>query len=242
MDEQLISPVIDLSAALAVNLQFDHWFRHYSSSLDEKGDVDVRSSLTGGQWVNVARWQGASSTNPAQASIDLTAQAAGASDVQIRWRYYDAVFEWTWSIDNVVVAFTTPAGCDMEACAPLAGGPTPIPDGSSGTQPLLVGRLLPDGSQLELSWDAVCAPVRTKVIYGPLDQVGSYSVAGSVCDIGNPQIWDPVPGGDLWFVLVSDDNSGNESSWGQATGGERNGLTASGTCGSTVKDISGICP
>jgi len=33
-----------------------------------------------------------------------------------------------------------------------------------------------------------------------------------------------------------------ESSWGQGAFGERNGLGDSGTCGSTAKDIVGVCP
>ena len=50
------------------------------------------------------------------------------------------------------------------------------------------------------------------------------------------------PARDLWFVLIADDGLGAESSWGLATEGERNGATASGTCGSTVKDLSETCP
>ena len=53
MDEALVSPLLDLTGAITVTLEFDHWFRRYQ---EELADVDVRSSLTGGQWVNVARW------------------------------------------------------------------------------------------------------------------------------------------------------------------------------------------
>ena len=75
-----------------------------------------------------------------------------------------------------------------------------------------------------------------------LDQVATYAVTGAVCGVANPQVWDPVPAGDLWFVLVGDDGLGVESSWGEATDGERNGLSDSGTCGSVAKDITGTCP
>ena len=83
--ERLITPLIDLGTALTVTLEFDHWFRWDPDNLDEQGVLDVRSSLTGGQWVNVSTWQGASSENPDHQSIDLTAQAAGASDLDVRW-------------------------------------------------------------------------------------------------------------------------------------------------------------
>ena len=183
-----------------------------------------------------------STGNPAHESLDLTAEAAGATDVEVRWRYYDADFEWTWFVDNVRVDFTAPGGCNMTPCAGPAGPPPPIPDGSGPSQPMRADRDAPDGSRILVQWDDGCAPVSTKILWGPLDQVGGLGVSGSVCDIANPESWDPAPAGDIWFVLVSDDGSGAESSWGLATGDERNGTTASGTCGSTVKDLTGSCP
>ena len=85
-------------------------------------------------------------------------------------------------------------------------------------------------------------PYMDKVLHGALSGVSSYTVAGAVCGVTNPVIWDPVPAGSLWFLLVSDDGSGSESSWGTGAFGERNGLGASNTCGSSAKDLSGTCP
>jgi hypothetical protein len=93
-----------------------------------------------------------------------------------------------------------------------------------------------------IDWDATCGPERTKLLYGPLDQVGSYVVGGAQCAVADPMVWDPVPPGSLWFLVVSDREDGTEGSWGQATGGERNPGVASGLCDSTVKDTSGGCP
>ena len=106
---------------------------------------------------------------------------------------------------------------------------------------MLANRDALDGSRIVIDWDNQCSPVDTKILYGPLDQVSTYTVGGAECSISDPAVWDPVPAGDLWFVLVSGDGS-VESSWGQATGGERNGMASSGTCGATLKDISGTCP
>ena len=124
MDEELMTPVLDLSGATTVTLEFDHWFRQYQG---EFCDVDVRSSLTVGQWVNVVQWTGTSTLNSQHETIDLTAQAAGASDVEIRWHYYNADFEWTWFIDNVEVTFSAPAGCNMLPCAAAGAAPPPVP-------------------------------------------------------------------------------------------------------------------
>ncbi len=115
-DEALITPVIELSAAVTVTLEFDQYFFWYDAGGDEKGDVDVRSSLTGGAWVNVFRNQGASSPEPDHRTLNISAQAAGASNVQIRFRYYDADWEWYWQVDNVRVTHTQVASCYITPC------------------------------------------------------------------------------------------------------------------------------
>jgi subtilisin-like proprotein convertase family protein len=119
-DEQLITPLLNLSSATSVTLEFDQYFYWYGGGQNEIGDVDVKSSKTGGNWTNVFKNQGASSPNPDHRTIDITSQAAGASDVQIRFHYYQASYEWYWMIDNVKVTYTTPGGCNMNSCTPNA--------------------------------------------------------------------------------------------------------------------------
>jgi subtilisin-like proprotein convertase family protein len=242
MMEELISPVLDFSGDPTVTLEFDHWFEWSPGSFDEIADVDVRSSLTGGEWVNVARWTGASTPNPEHVVLDISAQAAGAADVQIRWYYHEAQDEAMWYLDNVLAQHFIPDLCVNESCAAPVSSPPPVPDGSGTTQPVLVDRLASDGSRLAVAWDNQCVPVDTKIVYGTLDQVSTHTVSGSVCSVSSPQTWDAVPAGDVWFVLVSDDGLGVESSWGESSEGERNGLADSATCGSTAKDITGSCP
>jgi predicted outer membrane repeat protein len=124
----------------------------------------------------------------------------------------------------------------------MGGAPPSVPDGSPGTSPMLASRLDALGTQIEVRWDDQCAPAGVKIVYGPLSGVSSWTITDALCAIGNPEQWDLVPAGDLWFLLVSDDGAGAESSWGQATAGERNGTIASNTCGSTEKDLSAACP
>jgi len=242
MDEELVSPVLDFVDDPIVTLEFDHWFEWSAARRDEVADVDVRSSLTGGQWVNVARFTGASTTNPQHEIVDISAQAGDAPDVQIRWRYYNGQSELYWYVDNVVVHFFEPESCLNETCAASGSSPPPIPDGSGATSPILIDRLVPDGSQISVAWDDQCAPAGARILYGSLDQVSTHAVSGAVCDIANPEVWNVVPAGDIWFVIVSDDGSGVESSWGQGSAGERNGLWDSGMCGSLTKDLTGSCP
>ena len=100
MDEQLISPLLDLSSYVGATLQFNHDFNYYSGGQAERGDVDVRSSATG-DWVTVARYEGSDADG--FVSVDITPYAAGQSDLQIRFHYYNAVYEWWWAIDDVVI-------------------------------------------------------------------------------------------------------------------------------------------
>jgi len=239
MDEQLITPPLDLTTDPIVTLEFDHWF---AAEAVEVADVDVRSSLTGGQWVNVARFTGVSTANPQHQVVDISAQAGNAPDVEIRWHYYEAQNEAYWYLDNVVVHFFAPEICLNEACAAPSAPPPPVPDGSGSGSAMLASRLTEDGTEISVEWDAQCAPASAKIVYGPLDQVSAYGISGSVCDIASPQTWSAVPAGDLWFVLVAGDGLGVESSWGLATEGERNGLVPSDTCGDTYKEITGACP
>jgi subtilisin-like proprotein convertase family protein len=242
-DEQLITPVMNLSTATSVTLEFDEYFRWYSSSQNEIGDVDVRSSLTGGSWVNVLRQQGASSLNPEHKTINITAQAAGAANVQVRFHYYQASFEWFWQLDNVKVTYTAPGGCQTNVClAPSA--PPPVPDGSFGTA-MTGSRGDPSGTSINLTWDvASCAAPNYHLLYGDLATVASYAIGGSACAIGTSgtATWSGVPAGSLWFVIAADDGAATEGSWGTGAGGERGGGSVSGQCGMASRSNAGTCP
>lgn len=99
MDERLISPVIDGSGFTGWTLRFRHDFRWLDGEMDEKGTVDVRSSVTGGVWTELARYEGADASGLVE--LDLTAYAA--SDLQVRFRYFDAEWEWWWAVDDVTL-------------------------------------------------------------------------------------------------------------------------------------------
>lgn len=111
MNEELISPVVNCTGFSSITLQFKHEFHWYSASLDEQCDVDVRSAATGGAWVNVENFQ--DSDTSGTVTLDVSAQAAGQSDVQVRFHYYNAVFEWWWAVDDVTFLGSNGFDCDV---------------------------------------------------------------------------------------------------------------------------------
>ena len=111
-DEQMITEVLGLSGATTVTLEFDQYFNFITGYGDEYGDVDVRSSNTGGSWVNVFRNYGADSPNPDNQIIDITSEAAGASDVQIRFYYYGGEWDYYWIVDNILITYEGGATTD----------------------------------------------------------------------------------------------------------------------------------
>src|SRR5206468_3585175 len=115
-DEQLITPVLNLSPAVNVTLEFDQNFDWSSGGQNEVGDVDVMSSRTGGSWTNVFRNIGNSSQNPDHRTVTISSQSAGASNVQIRFHYYSASEDHWWQVDNVVVNYTGPSTCAQHVC------------------------------------------------------------------------------------------------------------------------------
>ena len=77
-----------------VRLVYDHDFCYNE---DEIADVDVR--VDNGPWQNVQRYQ--SVDDWALVELDISHMAAGRSNVQIRWRYHNAFYDWYWAIFSV---------------------------------------------------------------------------------------------------------------------------------------------
>ena len=114
-DDELVSPAVDVTGFGSVSLQFAHDFRWYSGGPDEQADVDVRSSVTGGAWVTLVNYSGGSASGTV--SLDLTPYVA--TDLQVRFRYYNSQYDWWWAIDDV--AFL---GSNGFVCEPFGGSDT----------------------------------------------------------------------------------------------------------------------
>ena len=168
----------------------------------------------------------------------MTAYAAGNPNFQVRFNFHDAD-QW-FSVDNVTVT------ADIENVCTTVVGPVPAPSGAGSTSPLHGDRLALNGDQIGVSWDAgSCTAAGYNLLYGDLANVATNTLSGSQCAMGTSGsfTWNGVPVGDLFFLIVGTDGSGTESSWGASNPfGERNGVSSSGECSVTAKDISGSCP
>lgn len=108
-DTSLVSPVVDLTAVTAPVIRFNQDF----NQLDED-TADVDLSIDGGAtWTNVLR-QETDVRGPKLTEIPIP-QAAGKAQVQVRFHYYDASYEWWWEVDNVLIG-------SQVTCVPVDGG------------------------------------------------------------------------------------------------------------------------
>ena len=102
MDESLITPEFDGSKMSSISLQFDHNLPIFSTEI---ADIDV---WNGSSWVTVVTYtteQGDNSTPlPANETVDLSAYKNNR--MKVRFRYYNANYEYWWIIDNIVITGT----------------------------------------------------------------------------------------------------------------------------------------
>lgn len=223
MDEALITPLLDLSLAATVTLAFDHYFNRDAGEI---AAVDVRSSLTGGVWINMATWL-ADTANPVHESLDLSGVAAGAADVEIRWHYHGAQFAWYWYLDNVRVTFAAPGGCRLTPC------PTGSPPGEQ------TGVAWPDTGTM--SWDGdPAASSGCRIHRGRIGELGllagagidsclrlsTESAGGSSADLTSDL---PLAGSSYWYLVTGCNEVGE-------------GTAGTGTASFRIINSSGDCP
>ncbi|MEU5909470.1 S8 family serine peptidase [Micromonospora sp. NPDC047527] len=108
-DTSLVSPVVDLTGVTAPFIRFNQDFNQLDQ---DTADVDL--SIDGGTtWTNVLR-QETDVRGPRVTEVPIP-QAAGKAQVQVRFRYYDASYEWWWEVDNVLIG-------SQVTCVPVDGG------------------------------------------------------------------------------------------------------------------------
>jgi N-acetylneuraminic acid mutarotase len=107
-DTSLVSPVLNLSKQTSPSINFDTSYQLWPGG--QTADVDL--SLDGGQtWSNV--WEQTTNSVNGPVSIPIP-QAAGQSDVQVRFHYSNQGYGWWWALDNVFIG--------TQKCSATPGG------------------------------------------------------------------------------------------------------------------------
>ena len=102
MDESLITPEFDGSNMSSITLEFDHNLPIFST---ENADVDV---WNGTAWETVTSFttEQGDNTTPSPANVSLDLSSYKNDRMKVRFRYYDANYEYWWIIDNILITGT----------------------------------------------------------------------------------------------------------------------------------------
>jgi PKD repeat protein len=129
----LVSPPLDFSEAISVNVSFQHHFELYVAET-----ATFSYSIDGGNsWTILDTWV-TSTNNPELESYDITAETAGEPDVRFKWNY-TGTYGWWWALDDINIESAIPGlwiggtSSDWSTPANWSGGLTP-----DGTTDILV--------------------------------------------------------------------------------------------------------
>lgn len=122
---------------------------------------------------------------------------------------------------------------------------------SSGCTPTIITSS-DHGTNATVTFDAFnCPSADYHILYGKGENLATWTVLDAQCDLGTSgsYAWTGMPdltdytSRFLWFLVVGDDNSTTEGSWGLTYpgGAEEGGASASGKCSCTTKNTSTIC-
>lgn len=104
MSTELRTPAMNLSSLMTVTLNFKTDFNYYAGGSAEVADVDVSVNGASGPWTNVWR-KTAAYRGPHTETIDVSALAAGQSNVMVRFFYRNAIYDGWWQIDDVQLGY-----------------------------------------------------------------------------------------------------------------------------------------
>lgn len=223
----MTSPAIDADidgGNVVVTFDADIWYNHGN------GDDTTIEVWNGSSWVVV--WSDPDQDFNGHLTLDLSALAAGVADFRVRFSYQNAQNDQWFSVDNATIRIDVLNPCTVASQAP---------DVALG---LTASRTAQDGSEVAIGWDAAsCPSASNNLLVGDLAAISAVSPNDAVCAIGASGSfdWSAVPAGSLYFFIVGTDGGEIEGSWGASSFGERGGLSASGRCGSSQKNVIATC-
>jgi len=173
----LISPSFNLSSYSAVNLKFNHYYKHYSGS-----SATLSYSINGGEWVEIQKWT-SNTTNPAAFDQNIDA-IAGQVNVRFKWSYIGS-WAYYWLVDDIEITGVAAAG---EYTVTYTAGANGTLEGATGgviTQSVTAGEngptvtAVPDPGYAFYQWsDGVTDNPRTDIVISEIDVT---AIFGSDC-------------------------------------------------------------
>jgi hypothetical protein len=114
LDEQLISPEIDCTPYIGTIVQFGSNIEVYEPDVgvyDQYYDLDIRTyddvAQSWSDWSTVFHHEGAGGDDSSPRFVDVSAIADGKRIV-LRWRFWQANYDYWWAVDNVCVTAREP--------------------------------------------------------------------------------------------------------------------------------------
>ncbi len=116
LDERLVSPEIDCTGYTEVTVQFGSNIQIYEDDVgifDQVYDVDISVYDDGMQswsdWENAFHHEGADGDDTTPPLVDISGWADDKK-MKLRWRFWQANYDYWWAVDNVRVTGTVPSG------------------------------------------------------------------------------------------------------------------------------------
>lgn len=98
MDTTLSTPAIDISGFSDVTLEFDSSWRS-----EEPQEGTVSYALDGGADVELLHYVGGTTPDLLNEHVSFDIATGGASNMTVKWRYFNADNDWWYAVDNVHV-------------------------------------------------------------------------------------------------------------------------------------------
>ncbi|NQT84864.1 hypothetical protein HQ563_17740 [bacterium] len=115
LDEQLISPEIDCTGYVGVLVEFGSNIEIYEPDIgvfDQVYDLDLQTydeeAQSWSDWANVFHHEGADGDDSSPHFVDVSGLADGKR-IKLRWRFWEANYDYWWAVDNIRVTAETPA-------------------------------------------------------------------------------------------------------------------------------------
>jgi len=164
LDEELVTPDIDCTEYIRLKLDFSKNFRVYPDDFDHSqiAEVDIRE--VGGGWVNLLSYNVDSIDPNLDPAVDsspekLDLSAYDGKTFQLRWHFYDAMWDWWWAIDNIMVSGepkpTTPPPKGVILSVGIAAGKLSVTWSVFGTESYYIDYT----ADLTGAWSEVAGPL-----------------------------------------------------------------------------------